>query len=394
MSLDTITLFVAYIICSLTIMGLLMGSYREERPRSVAFWIAWLGLHTLGIMFYAGRGKLPDYISIILANMCITGGQSFALAAFQTFFSRPLRPALLLLPVGLAALITSVFFNMPDLRIPLISVLLGGQGLLLALVVLRHRKSADLTSLLVATPFALNGLLLLTRMFTIGMGFESGYTLLASSTMQTITLLLLLVTLLASSFGFVLMHRERTETDIKTMALHDALTGCLNRRSFQYIMDKELARLGRGAAQLSLLLADIDHFKLVNDTYGHAAGDAVLVDLVHKAERVLRTQDFIFRYGGEEFCILLPRSGRADALAIAERIRQTIETGEVNYAGQHIRYTVSIGCTCSAGTQEDQRERMFLEADRAMYAAKQAGRNQVRHFDDLNEDVGKERQTS
>ncbi len=394
MPLDTTTLFVAYIICSLTMMGLLMGSYREERPRSVAYWTAWLGMHTLGMLLYAGRGTLPDVVSIILANMCITGGQSFALAAFQTFFARPLRPVLLVLPVALAALIASVFLNTPSARIPLISTLIGGQSLLLALVVLRHRRKADLTSLLVATPFLLNGLLLLGRGGSIGLGLETNYNLLAPSMVQTVSMLLILVTLLASSFGFVLMHRERTEADIKTMALHDPLTGCLNRRSFQFIMDKELARLGRGAAQLSLLLADIDHFKLVNDTYGHAAGDAVLVDLVHKAERVLRNQDFIFRYGGEEFCVLLPRSGRADALAIAERIRQTIETGEVRYAGQRIRYTVSIGCTCSAGTQEDQRERMFLEADRAMYAAKQAGRNQVRHFDDLNENVGKERQTS
>ena len=393
MILDIPTLFASYVLCALTMLVLLLVSYRHERPKSVGLWMLWLALQVPGLALYALRDRISPWLSIVLANVLITGALSCALAALQNFFQRPLRPGLMAFPVLAAAAITSLGLEHPLPRIQAINSLLAFQCLLLAVAVLRARPRGDLTSLLVGVPFLVNAVAIVLRAFTIAT--EPGYHLLASNAPQTATFLLLLVTLLGSTFGFVLMHRERAEAEIKTLALHDPLTGCLNRRSFELIMEKEVARLGRGGAQLSLLFMDIDHFKQVNDTYGHAAGDAVLVDLVHRTERVLRSQDFIFRYGGEEFCIILPRSGRADALAIAERIRQTIEAGETVYGGQHIRYTVSIGVTRSEGVDTDQRVRLLGEADRAMYAAKQQGRNRVVHYDDLGEDLGRaESQTS
>jgi len=360
--------------------------------------MCWLGFQAAGFILYGLRGQVSPWLSIVAANIFLSAANACALAAFQVFFQRLPRPRLLMVPVVVAGLITTVFMDNPLIRVPLITILYAVLSALVAIIIVRSRNKDDYTSLLVAVPFAITAISLFARASAIILDADPGYQLLASSLGQTATLLALIISQLAASFGFVLMHRERTENDIKTLALHDPLTGCLNRRSFQFIMEKEVARLGRGGAQLSLLLADIDHFKNVNDTYGHAAGDAVLIDLVHKAGHVLRNQDFVFRYGGEEFCFLLPRSNRLDSLAIAERIRRTIESGSVRYGTQTIHYTVSIGCTCSQGTDQDQRDRLFVDADRAMYAAKQSGRNRVVHSDDLEEDTSienvRERQTS
>lgn len=391
MALHTPTLFVCYILAVLTMLAMLLASYREERPLSISLWMYWLSFQAVGFSLYVLRGQISPWFSIVVANVCLAAANSCALAAFLIYFQRQLRPRLLFAPIVAAGIITTVFLDAPLIRVPLITLLYTVLSGLVALIIIRNRGRGDYTSLLVAIPFAFIAFSLLARATSIILDADPGYQLLASSLGQTATLLALILSQLAASFGFVLLHRERTENDIKTLALHDPLTGCLNRRSFQYLMDKEVARLGRGGAQLSLLLADIDHFKVVNDTYGHAAGDAVLVDLVRKAGHVLRSQDFIFRYGGEEFCFLLPRSNRQDSLTIAERIRSTIESGVVHYGNKSIRYTVSIGCTCSHGANPEQSEQMFVDADRAMYAAKQSGRNRVVHSDDLDADTGLER---
>lgn len=390
--LDIPTLFVSYVICSITMVLLLMVSYRRERPGSVALWMLWLAFKAVGLILYALRGQVSPWLSIVVANIFITGALSCALGAMQTFFQRPLRPALMAAPVVLSVCITVLGLDAPLVRIQSINVLIAVQSAMVALAVMRGRPAGDLTSLFVSVPFAVNAAAIAARSVSIAM--EPEYHLLTSNAPQTATFLLLLVTQIASSFGFVLMHRERAENDIKNLALHDALTGCLNRRSYELIVQKELARTNRGGAVLSLLLMDIDRFKQVNDTYGHAAGDTVLRDLVRRTERTLRSQDFIFRYGGEEFCILLPRTGYHESMAIAERIRQTIAAGQVLHEGTAIRYTVSIGVTKTTDSGLEQRTRLFRQADQAMYAAKQDGRNRVVHFDDLGLDSEGENQTS
>ena len=113
---------------------------------------------------------------------------------------------------------------------------------------------------------------------------------------------------LAMSLGFLLLHRERQEHEIERLAMTDELTAVYNRRSLFDIGDKEVSRARRTGASLSALLLDLDHFKRVNDKYGHLGGDAVLVRFVEVVRGCLRTSDILARYGGEEFLILLPTS--------------------------------------------------------------------------------------
>lgn len=164
---------------------------------------------------------------------------------------------------------------------------------------------------------------------------------------------------------------------LKTMALTDALTGLLNHGASLTRLEEEHARQARTGAPLTVLMADIDHFKVFNDTHGHEAGDSVLAAVAQEFRRACRPYDVIGRYGGEEFVVLLPSTATSEGLLVAERIRTGVEGAGVLYDGLVLRVTVSIGaasleasCVCEAQT-------LLRAADHALYRAKAAGRNRV-----------------
>jgi len=161
-----------------------------------------------------------------------------------------------------------------------------------------------------------------------------------------------------------------------TAAAKDPLTGVNNRSAMNstIIRETELAR--RHETSLSLIELDIDHFKQVNDTYGHAAGDAVLKDVAHVINNCIRSSDIIFRAGGEEFIIVLSNTRKKGALLLAERIRKTIEAYDFNYSDKPIPVTASLGVACFE--KGDNSESLYEKTDCALYKAKQEGRNCVR----------------
>ena len=165
------------------------------------------------------------------------------------------------------------------------------------------------------------------------------------------------------------------------LATIDDLTHLYNRRYFFIRFRQELERARRYQRPLSCLILDIDHFKVVNDTYGHLAGDQVLQEIAHILQTQCRQSDLIGRYGGEEMIILLPETDTPGALAIAERIRETIQHHEtVNGQGQPIRVTVSIGVANVRGEELatiTDADRIIQDADDALLQAKKAGRNRT-----------------
>lgn len=164
-------------------------------------------------------------------------------------------------------------------------------------------------------------------------------------------------------------------------AITDGLTGLFVHRYFQQRMDEEIARARRYGHRLSLLMIDIDRFKHTNDTYGHQAGDRILVDISRILQRTRREADIPCRYGGEELGVILPDTDEAGARAVAERLRAAIEAFEFQGPQGPLRITVSIGAsTWREGMVKDE---VIHEADKALYAAKAAGRNRARHFLDI-----------
>lgn len=163
------------------------------------------------------------------------------------------------------------------------------------------------------------------------------------------------------------------ERNLERLATTDPLTGLANRRALLQGMERELRRTGPGHVEGALLVLDLDHFKSINDTYGHAAGDKVLVHLAHLLRSMLRQNDIAGRLGGEEFAVLLPGAERERALAIAERLRLAVEHSAIEYEGRVIAVTASIGLAPLEGEVDG----IFALADEALYRAKNEGRNRM-----------------
>lgn len=162
-------------------------------------------------------------------------------------------------------------------------------------------------------------------------------------------------------------------------ALTDALTSLTNRRGLEQQLEQLLAHSRREHEPLSLLLFDADHFKAVNDTFGHDTGDLVLAALAQRARETMRAQDVIGRFGGEEFLAILPGASADAALAAAERLRCHVETAPVATPAGAVNVTVSVGVTTTVSGAETERGDLVTAADRALYTAKRTGRNRVVH---------------
>jgi diguanylate cyclase (GGDEF)-like protein len=173
-----------------------------------------------------------------------------------------------------------------------------------------------------------------------------------------------------------LAHEVQLERDrAEQMARTDFLTQLNNRRAFYDLAEAALRHARRYDHPLALLMIDIDHFKAINDEFGHAAGDAALCTVAKLIREQYRVTDIAGRLGGEEFALLLPETGLPDALAVAERLRVSVGAHAVEHEGQVIRFTASIGV---AALQTDETiDQLMLHADAELYRAKHAGRNSI-----------------
>lgn len=177
-------------------------------------------------------------------------------------------------------------------------------------------------------------------------------------------------------FRVDITEQKRREFELQYLASTDPLTGALNRRRFLELADAERRRGARYARPLAVALIDLDRFKRINDTYGHAIGDLVLRDFVLLCQGVLREQDLLCRYGGEEFALLLPETTLDGALHVSERLRAAAASRSVVTDGGSLRFTVSIGTTlCMPGEQTI--DLPLARADTALYEAKIGGRDRV-----------------
>jgi len=164
--------------------------------------------------------------------------------------------------------------------------------------------------------------------------------------------------------------------ELRRLAITDELTGLFNRRHFLHLIERELGRFERYGRPLSLVMLDIDHFKRVNDRFGHAAGDVVLKSIAQSCQKALRGTDTIARIGGEEFAVVTCETPLAEAAAVAERIRQYIAAAPILYEAQQLTVTVSLG-VAEAGPQRQTIDDILEAADRALYEGKTRGRNCV-----------------
>ncbi len=200
----------------------------------------------------------------------------------------------------------------------------------------------------------------------------------AASTIHTAYVLSFSFMMLLFLVGVLLMASERVRAEFEHMATFDSLTGALNRRVLQLAGEQELLRWQRHAHPFAVLLIDIDHFKQINDRYGHQVGDEVLKRMAHTLRQPLRKTDLLARYGGEEFLVLLPVTDGATALELGERVRAAVHAMPNDPASCPCTISVGVSALGQGDTSFDQ---LVARADLALYRAKNEGRNRVVWYD-------------
>jgi diguanylate cyclase (GGDEF)-like protein len=180
------------------------------------------------------------------------------------------------------------------------------------------------------------------------------------------------------SHGPAVVHLQAIIDGLCDLSLRDALTGLANRRHFRAVLEREIDRVARTGESALLLVLDIDHFKHVNDTYGHAAGDQVIQAVAKRLAESVRPMDTVARYGGEEFAIVLPNCPPAYGQAVAERVRAQIEGQAIRLGtGQDVHVTVSIGGAFAPQWVRSSASLWMERSDLQLYCAKTEGRNRV-----------------
>lgn len=190
----------------------------------------------------------------------------------------------------------------------------------------------------------------------------------------SVLLVLMISAAITLCLAVIYLHHQRNV--MHQLMLTDELTGLYNRRHLVNVASAALTQAQRDRAPFSLLLLDLDHFKQINDTYGHPTGDEVLRQISKQLRQLSRPSDTLARIGGEEFCLLMPNTATHDALQVAERLRREVEVSTLSGMNLHTNPTISIGVTtCQSGSLTF--EQLYSFADKALYQAKALGRNRI-----------------
>jgi len=326
---------------------------------------------------FALRGLVMPEILLPVANTLFLWGLGLMLVGTQKFYGVPpnwrLFHAVWLL--GLLVMVLWLYWR-PDfaMRVAMMSFLIMALNLAQLLVIVRHGER-HLSTTFFATLTLLQALSVLHRGITALRG-GAGVDLVQGGAHHDVYLTVLAFLTLLLPVGFMTVATRRLQLLLEQRSNLDPLTSVLNRRGFADAHARESARLQRSGLPLAVMSIDLDFFKSINDAHGHAVGDLVLVDVAGVITAALRAGDFVARFGGEEFVVLLPDTDMERATLIAQRIQQVLHQPRPATAMALPRYTVSIGIACQHGSGEPL-DAMLLRSDRALYRAKQAGRDRI-----------------
>ena len=362
-------------------MFVVAGHYPAGVSRAMHRWGEASAALALGAAFIFFRTSLPGFVSVVLGNTLIVSGFGLAYLAIRLLHGRPATHerwvlAWVVFSFGLYWFAFARFGDI-NLRIVLVSVL----KLPVLLMIVRElwaggeqgRRPIEGLMIIVYLAYALvSAVRVLDTLSGGGLSHSSFF----GDPVQQFSIIAFFLTVSVSSLFFMLALGEVLTAELYQRATTDALTGIYNRHAFEELASREIARSQRTGRYPSMLMVDIDHFKRINDRCGHATGDAVLCAVVGAIQKALRQQDFVGRWGGEEFCILLPETGRMDALMVAERLRTSVMELPAIDAARMETVTVSIGVTCPYD-RESGFGTMLAAADEALYKAKFGGRNRV-----------------
>jgi diguanylate cyclase (GGDEF)-like protein len=326
----------------------------------------------LACILFTCRGVIPAFLTVVVANTLVFGCFTVIYQGILNFFGVKRRIYPLWVLVGLAALPLTWFSVVHNEIVPravIISLLHALIRGLIAIELFRQARGRPLLALFgyFMTLYGLTGLN--RAAFVLVNGMPNDF--MAHNTAQSALLLIEVIFICIMGLFKLLMLYGGLLSQIQKQSFQDPLSGALNRRGIEDKLVSELKRISRSHQKLSIALIDVDHFKAINDTQGHAAGDAALRGVVDAISERLRAYDYLGRFGGDEFLLLLPQTPWQDSQIVADRVDHAVRQLTVLANGQSL--TISIGIT--EAIPSDDATTVLARADKALYQAKTAGRS-------------------
>lgn len=375
MMLDMRTIVVMLVVSSVLMALTLAVGTRLGRVAGFVKWNAGLGLLALGWVLVAARGALPDLIGVALADAMLVAGLCMELAGLIEFDKRSVPRLLLFAPGPLMFVLLIPLLGNYGAVTLLMGVVLAAIFGAIAAVSSRLGQSSGPARWMLALACSASAIMILARSADIWLNPALYPNVFAANNLHAAAFIVLFASTIVIPLAFLLMHRERTAAELFRLATTDPLTGLFNRRAFLDLAERELARARRLQSPYVVLMMDIDLFKRVNDEYGHQAGDRVLVGFAAVVRRCFRIEDLAGRYGGEEFCAVLPGVDIEQAVMIAERLRAAV--AHCTLGDLPRTTTISIGIAACNGKARVSLDAAIGRADEALYRAKHDGRDRV-----------------
>jgi diguanylate cyclase (GGDEF)-like protein len=332
----------------------------------------------LGLMLNVSQEQLHPLLAIVIANglMALGAGVTWlGIRAFKGLSQPQSGPIVAALVVVLLLWVFSSYLDHPPARLAISSAVLAFLCLLCARELLIPADQPLRTGYWFAGGIALFGAMGLGARALYSLGIDPQATS-TDTALHSATLLGAMVMQIGLASGFILMTHYRTTMALHHLSERDALTNTLNRRSLQQRAGDLLQLAAQRASPVTLIMLDADHFKKINDEFGHQTGDAVLCHMVERIRQHLRVNDLLGRFGGEEFVLILPGLDTDSAREVAERIRLGLCTQPWEHERVPVRLSVSLGVACTEH-QGYAFDTLLGAADSALYRAKSLGRNRV-----------------
>lgn len=372
MALDSATLFtLATCITGLLGVFLVVLWLQERSVRALAWWGAAYLMGASAVTFWGTQEKLP-FLTPEVPNALLFVACGMIFNGARLFHGRRILPEALLAGafVWFSAMQFEAFVHSVQARVVLSSLVIAAYAFFTAFELGRERRGRVARWFSVAIPLLHSAVFLAPIPFCLfissGASYRGLFALFALETMLYVV---------GTAFIVVVMAKERVAAVHKTAAMTDLLTGVFNRRAFLEAADRLIAQCGRKSQPLSVLLFDLDHFKSINDRFGHAVGDDALKVFAKTAAASIRATDVVARLGGEEFAAILPVTSATDAAMVADRVRAAFQATGVEISNHAMAATVSIGVATSIPPVTI--EALLARADAALYRAKANGRNRV-----------------
>ncbi|MES9970549.1 MAG: GGDEF domain-containing protein [Candidatus Thiodiazotropha sp.] len=379
MILDIPTLYFVSVITNVAMtMAVMIVALRQFIPGLSQ--LAWGLVANTGYYLVLGaKGKIPDLLAIGLGNTLGALALVLILQAVLNWRRARLPPILYLTPVVLMLAVSLIFVDDRETRLILASFILCYQIALILWAL--HRPGNKIVGrgrMIMAITLMVGMATMAYRGMALWFGWHEVTPFQSRDSLNTLFYMINYLGMIFLAFGFVLGSVEQSAEVNRRIAREDPLTGLANRRALFEAMDRLFALAEAAGQPLSLMIIDVDHFKQVNDRFGHQVGDAVLQQVAKTIKQRLRSNDIVGRIGGEEFLAVLPDTPPNGAMHIAEELRQTLAAKPVLQEGHEIEVTISIGLYCSERLlTAETPDAMIATADEALYRAKTKGRNRI-----------------